>query len=121
VVPRYFFNIRDGATLITDDEGMEFTDLAEVRDEAVATLPQIAKDELPDGDEHLFAVYVLDEQERPVVTVTSGLIPNGTSRQSRGAQSDDSRGTLFGIIESGNRICFSAFLSIAGHVEGVGA
>jgi hypothetical protein len=72
-MPRYFFTVQDDDHIVTDDEGMEFADLKQARDGAVETLPQIASDTLPNGDEHLFAVHVADDRNRPIVTVTLTL------------------------------------------------
>lgn len=34
-MPRYFFHVRDGATLFKDEEGAEFSDMERVYDEAM--------------------------------------------------------------------------------------
>lgn len=43
---RYFFDLRDGETLISDEEGMELTTLEAVQDEAARALTDMAKDEV---------------------------------------------------------------------------
>ena len=40
---RYYFNVQDGATLL-DDEGLEFTDINEVRTEALQSAVDFIKD-----------------------------------------------------------------------------
>lgn len=61
-MPRYFFDtIQDGVATL-DSMGLELQTLDAVRDQAVASLPLMALDALPDGDRHEFAVEVRDEQ-----------------------------------------------------------
>jgi hypothetical protein len=42
-MPRYFFHVQDGATIL-DDEGTELPDLAAAKDEAISTSGQMLKD-----------------------------------------------------------------------------
>jgi hypothetical protein len=42
---RYFFDLRDGDTLIPDEEGLELPTLEAVQDEAARALTQMAADE----------------------------------------------------------------------------
>lgn len=60
-MPRYFFDIIDNGRLTSDDFGMELDSFEEARDQAVAILPDLARDELPDGESHSFACHVRDE------------------------------------------------------------
>jgi hypothetical protein len=57
-MPRYFFDIDDGEIVTEDDEGLEVDGLAMARDRAIAVLPNIARDVLPDGDRRTFIVTV---------------------------------------------------------------
>ncbi len=57
---RYFFDIRDGDNLSVDETGIECASLDDVRFQAIDALPEIARDELPDGDHHVFEVTVRD-------------------------------------------------------------
>ena len=65
-MPRFFFDIIDGASLARDDFGIELDDLDEARDQAVAILPDLARDALPDGDVHDFTCEVRNEAGRIV-------------------------------------------------------
>jgi hypothetical protein len=58
---RYFFDIDDGSGLRIDDVGVSLADRKSVRDEAIAILPAVAKEVLPDGDSHDLSVHVRDE------------------------------------------------------------
>lgn len=69
-MPRYFFDIHDGGPH-RDDTGTECDSLDEVRLQAIRTLPDVARDELPgDGDRRTFTVLVTDEDGRPVYSAT---------------------------------------------------
>lgn len=66
----YFFDIYD-PDLARDDEGVECADLEAVRLQAKRTLPDIARDLLPQDGDHLFiSVVVRDEQNQTVYTAT---------------------------------------------------
>jgi hypothetical protein len=58
---RYFFDLYDGDIEAKDTEGLEFDDREEMRRAALAELPDIARDALPDGDEREFVVAVRSE------------------------------------------------------------
>ncbi len=64
-MPRFFFDIHDGTKLIPDDEGQEMS-FAAARQAAISALAGIARDELPDGDHHIFVATVFDEHHKPV-------------------------------------------------------
>ena len=57
-MPRYYFDITDADHTTRDEHGHDLADDGEARDQAVAVLPDIARDELPDGDQHEFRVTV---------------------------------------------------------------
>jgi hypothetical protein len=67
---RYFFDTFDGKELMRDEVGIELGDLERVRVEAIDALPDLAREELPDGDESVFAVQARDEEGRIVFTAT---------------------------------------------------
>jgi hypothetical protein len=76
-VPRYYFDIYDGIFRL-DEDGVECVDFDEVRREAKRTLPEIARDFLPeDGDHHAITCRVRDERNETVYTAT--LIFHGFS------------------------------------------
>ena len=57
---RFYFDIADTGRLTRDEEGLEFSDRQEARQQALATLGEIARDELPDGDHREFVIEVRD-------------------------------------------------------------
>jgi len=58
---RYFFDtVKDGVRT-TDDIGLTLADRDAVRRQAVAALPEMAVDALPNGSSHDFSVEVRDE------------------------------------------------------------
>jgi hypothetical protein len=66
-VPRYFFDVHDGDTNSPDDEGLELGGLDEAQSEAVRTLPEVAKDILPDGAAREFVITVRDAAGSPIL------------------------------------------------------
>ncbi len=71
-MPKFFFDIVDGS-LTVDDVGTDLPDFSAARDQAVSVLPEIARDELPDGDERVFQVTVRDEGGKPMFKATMSL------------------------------------------------
>ena len=68
---RYYFDIHDGQALIRDTQGSECIDDDAVRQEAMGTLPAIARDVIPtDGDKQAFTVLVRDENNMTVYMAT---------------------------------------------------
>jgi len=60
-MPRYFIDTDDGDTLSLDEEGEEFDNLRHARDVAIASLPALADEKLPDGENRIFRAIVSDE------------------------------------------------------------
>ncbi len=65
---RYFFDIRDGDSVSVDDIGIDCASLEDVRFQAIDALPEIAREELPDGDYRVFEVQVRDATGKPIFT-----------------------------------------------------
>lgn len=63
-MPHYFFDIYDNDTLYRDDYGIELEDLYAAREQAIALLPDVARDSLPDGDHHTFKAVVKCREQR---------------------------------------------------------
>jgi hypothetical protein len=59
-MPHYFFDTRDGADLIRDEEGVELDSMEAARDEATRGLADLAKDALPGAMRRELAVEVRD-------------------------------------------------------------
>ena len=59
-MPRYFFDVTDSGETSRDSDGVEFPSLEAARQEALKTLGEIAKDELPDGDRREFSIRIRD-------------------------------------------------------------
>ena len=69
-MPRLFFDVRDAKGFHRDEIGDDFASFEEARDQAQSLLPDIARAELPDGDQHTFVCDVREE--------TRGLIYRGS-------------------------------------------
>lgn len=69
-MPRYFFDIHNNGPMF-DDTGVECADLDSVRKEAMRTLPDIAREDIPkDGDRRTFTCLVTSEDGKPVYSAT---------------------------------------------------
>lgn len=73
-VPYYYFDVHDGDTHHLDDHGHEFPDKENARVEALASLPHIAKDQMPDGNRRDFIMDVRDESHKVIFTATLSLV-----------------------------------------------
>ena len=60
-MPRYFFDVRDSGGFTRDEAGEDFVDFAEARAQAQTLLPDIAREELPDGELHQISCDVRDD------------------------------------------------------------
>lgn len=69
-MPIFFFDVHDGESLTVDRDGVALDHIDEVRDQAVALLPDLARDDLPDGSRRVYAVAVRDEAGRTVYTAS---------------------------------------------------
>ena len=81
-MPRFFFDIHDGENFTPDDVGLELKSLEAAKAEAKKTLPDIVKDEMPDGDRRDFIVVVKDEVGHEVLRVTLSLVVERPSQGS---------------------------------------
>lgn len=68
-VPRFFFDVREGARFIPDDEGLEFANLDQAEREAATAVAEIGRDRLPCGEAREITIEVRDEHHRFVLTV----------------------------------------------------
>jgi hypothetical protein len=58
-MPRYYFDIRDGDDLYSDEEGLDLPDLRAAEVEAARSLAHMARDKLPTAaDRHQMAIEV---------------------------------------------------------------
>jgi hypothetical protein len=73
-MPRFFFDIHDGEVFTPDREGLELDGLEAAKAEAKNALPDIVKDEMPDGDRRDFTVDVKDVAGQIVWRVTLSLV-----------------------------------------------
>lgn len=58
---RYFFDLHDGHEFTRDDDGMICESLKDLSYQAVDVLPDVVREELPDGPRRTFSVKVRDE------------------------------------------------------------
>lgn len=65
-MPRYFIDTSDGQRPLIDNVGQEFPDAQAARRAALDALPDMARDELPNGDHRTFAVSVRDTSGKAI-------------------------------------------------------
>lgn len=65
-MPRYFIDTPDGQRPLIDNSGQEFPGAEAARRAALDALPDMARDELPNGDRRTFAVSVRDASCRAI-------------------------------------------------------
>ena len=74
-MPRFFFDILDGASDQRDEVGIECADLEAAVVEAKRVLPSIASDELPrDGDHRNYMVVVRDVDGHAVYSAALSFV-----------------------------------------------
>jgi hypothetical protein len=67
LVPRFYFDIRDGDQFIRDDEGLDYPNIEAARDAATAALAEMAKEALPGAERYHIAIEVRDEAKEPLL------------------------------------------------------
>jgi hypothetical protein len=72
-MPRFYFDIDDGERRSRDNEGTELAGPEDARREAIGVLPDIAREELPDGNRRTFACRVRDESDTVIFLATLSL------------------------------------------------
>jgi hypothetical protein len=73
-MPRYFFDTFDGESFLCDDDGLDFESLEAAKIEAQRTLPEMAREVLPDGNHRTFVVNVRNEVGVVVVRMSLSLV-----------------------------------------------
>jgi hypothetical protein len=68
-MPLFYFDTDDGDRQHGDDEGQDLPDAEAARRLAMATLPRMADDHLPNGDSRVLTVRVRDAQGTPIYAV----------------------------------------------------
>jgi hypothetical protein len=72
-MPRYFFDIREGAKFTPDEDGLEFDSLDAAEHEAACTAAEIGRDRLPTSDAREVTVEVKNEHQQRVLTISVSL------------------------------------------------
>lgn len=73
-MPRFFFDIHDGGTFTADRHGLELPGLEAAKATAMNVLPDIVRDEMPDGARRDFTVDVKNEANQIAYRVTLSLV-----------------------------------------------
>jgi hypothetical protein len=72
-VPRFYFDIREGARFIPDETGLEFDSLDAAEREAASAAAEIGRDRLPKSDARDITVELKNEHRQRVLTVTISM------------------------------------------------
>lgn len=70
----YYFDTDNDDRVSHDERGQDHPDPESMRDAAISVLPDLARDDLPNGDRRVFTVKVRDESGHYVFQATLSLI-----------------------------------------------
>ena len=70
---RFYFDVREGARFVPDDEGVEFPGLDAAEREAAEAAASIGRDLLPRGNAPEVTIEVRNEHRQRVLTVTVSM------------------------------------------------
>jgi hypothetical protein len=68
-LPRFYFDVREGARFTPDDEGLEFTSMDVAEHQAACAAAEIGRERLPKGDGREVTVEVKNEHHQRVLTI----------------------------------------------------
>ena len=68
-MPRFYFDVREGADFTSDEADVELDSLDAAEYEAACAAAEIGRDQLPKSDTRNISVEVRDERGQQVVTV----------------------------------------------------
>ena len=68
-MPRFYFDVREGARFTSDEAGVELDSLDAAEYEAACAAAEIGRDQLPKSDTRNISIEVRDERGQHVVTV----------------------------------------------------
>jgi len=72
-MPRYFIDTDDGVMEARDEEGQDLASPHAARNAALKALPDMARDEIPNGEERTFTVTIRREGGREIYQATLTL------------------------------------------------
>jgi hypothetical protein len=68
-VPRFYFDVREGTSFTSDEEGLEFDNLDAAERMAAEAAAEIGRDRLPKGEAREITVELRNEHRQRVLTV----------------------------------------------------
>lgn len=72
-MPRYYIDTSDQDVFCRDEEGGEYLNLDTAKAAAVSALPDMARDQLPDGDARTFTAVIRDQHQTPILLASLTL------------------------------------------------
>jgi hypothetical protein len=74
MLPRFYFDVREGARVSRDDVGLDLESLDIAEGEAIRAAADISRDSLPKGRASEFMVEVRDEHGQQVLIVAMSMM-----------------------------------------------
>ena len=72
-MPRFYFDVREGANFSPDEEGLEFASFDAAERMAAEAAAEIGRDRLPKGDVRNITVEMRNEHRQRVLTITVSM------------------------------------------------
>ena len=72
-MPRFYFDVREGASITLDEEGLEFESLDVAEHQAATAAAEIGRDRLPKDDDRQVTIELRNEHRQRVLTVTVSM------------------------------------------------
>ena len=73
-MPRFYFDVREGASFAPDEDGLEFDSLDAAERETARTAAEIGRDRLPKGDAREITIELKNEHRQRVLTVIVSMV-----------------------------------------------
>jgi hypothetical protein len=69
-MPRFYFDVREGSSVVPDSEGLGFDGIEDAEMEAAVAAAEMGRDELPNGDAREVTIEVRNEHRQRVLTMS---------------------------------------------------
>jgi len=79
-MPLYFIDTSDQDVFCRDEDGSEYKNLDTAKASAISALPDMARDQLPDGDARTFTAIVRDQHDTPILQASLTLFVSSLSQ-----------------------------------------
>lgn len=73
-MPLYYMQVDDDETRFRNDEGIELDGPSQARIAALEALPDMVREQVPDGDRRIFTVNVRDEDDQVIYSAVMTFV-----------------------------------------------